>query len=58
MYAPKYSRTQSSHAYLHAPASLQSKNHDSTVVKTNLEKKLVAVVGLLIQIVNKIVSQS
>jgi hypothetical protein len=28
------------------------------VVKTNLEKKLVAVVGLLIQIVNKIVSQS
>jgi GTPase involved in cell partitioning and DNA repair len=28
------------------------------VVKTNLEKKLVAVVGVLIQIVNKIVSQS
>ena len=28
------------------------------VVKTNLEKKFVAVVGILIQIVNKIVSQN
>jgi hypothetical protein len=28
---PEVSSTQSSHMYLHAPASLQSKNHDSTL---------------------------